>query len=183
MPPNRIASLFIFAVGTALLSNAHAHPPRSRADVPERISPNEKAKPDLSGRARVGVASFYASTFFGRTMANGIAMDPRGNNAASRTLPLGTVAKITNLETGKSAVVTIQDRGPYVKGRIVDLSPTTARKIGITRRKGISKVVVAPVAVPLPNGTVKSGIAAREPSEHHRALREARERLATTTRR
>jgi rare lipoprotein A len=94
-------------------------------------------------------------------MANGAPMDPRGNNAASRTLPLGTVAKVTNLETGKSAVVTIQDRGPYVRGRIVDLSPATAHKIGITRRQGISKVVVAPIAVPLPDGTVKRGVAAR----------------------
>jgi len=88
-------------------------------------------------------------------MANGVPMDPHGDNAASRTLPLGTIAKVTNLESGKSAVVKIEDRGPYVKGRIVDLSPTTARRIGITRRQGISRVVVAPIAVPLPDGRVK----------------------------
>jgi rare lipoprotein A len=74
-------------------------------------------------------------------------------------LPLGTTAKVTNLETGKSAVVTIQDRGPYVEGRIVDLSPATAREIGITRRQGVAKVEVAPIAVPLPSGGVKYGAA------------------------
>lgn len=121
-----------------------------------------KPRPDFSGRRRLGKASFYADRFAGRTMANGAPMDPHGDNAASRTLPLGTVAKVTNLETGKSAVVSIQDRGPYVDGRIVDLSPSTARKIGLTRRQGITRVAVAPIAVPLPNGEVKSGVAAHE---------------------
>lgn len=121
-----------------------------------------KPQPDLSGRKRHGKASFYAKMFAGRPMANGAPMDPDGNNAASRTLPLGTTAKVTNIETGKSAVVTIQDRGPYVKGRIVDLSPSTARKIGITRRKGIAKVEVAPIAVPMPDGTTKRGAASRD---------------------
>jgi rare lipoprotein A len=82
-------------------------------------------------------------------------MNPQGNNAASRTLPLGTVAKVTNLATHKSAVVTIQDRGPYVNGRIVDLSPSTARKIGITPKIGIAPVRVTPIAVPLPDGRSK----------------------------
>jgi len=98
-------------------------------------------------------------------MADGVPMDPEGDNAASRTLPLGTTAKITNLETGKTAIVTIEDRGPYVDGRLVDLSPATAAKIGITPRKGIAKVVVAPIAVPLPDGKVKVGAAASEPED------------------
>ncbi len=89
-------------------------------------------------------------------------MRPRGNNAASKTLPLGTTAKVTNLETGKSAVVVIQDRGPYVKGRIVDLSPATAHKIGISKDEGVAKVVVAPIAVPLADGSVKLGAAVTE---------------------
>ena len=80
-----------------------------------------KPTPDLSARKRVGKASFYARQFFGKTMANGAPMDPQGNNAASRTLPLGTTAKVTNVETGKTAVVRIEDRGPYVDGRVVDL--------------------------------------------------------------
>jgi rare lipoprotein A len=118
---------------------------------------------DRSGGKRFGKASFYANSFAGRKMADGTIMDPQTNNAASRTLPLGTTAKVTNLETGKSAVVTIQDRGPYAGGRIVDLSPATAQKIGITRRDGIAKVEVAPIAVPMPDGRIKLGAAASDP--------------------
>lgn len=125
----------------------------------------EAAAPDLSGRKRVGKGSFYADRFAGRPMADGMPMDPEGDNAASRTLPLGTRAKVTNVETGKTAVVTIEDRGPYVKGRVVDLSPATARQIGITPQKGVATVVVAPISVPTPDGKVKAGAAAYEPQD------------------
>jgi rare lipoprotein A len=125
-----------------------------------RVAPAAKTQPDLSGRKRVGKASFYAHKFAGKKMADGTPMSPRENNAASKTLPLGTTAIVKNLETGKSAVVTIQDRGPYIKGRIIDLSPATARKIGIERADGTAKVEVVPIAVPLPDGGVKPGAAA-----------------------
>jgi rare lipoprotein A len=118
---------------------------------------------DRTGTKRFGKASFYANFFAGKKMADGNLMDPQTNNAASRTLPLGTTAKVTNLETGKSAVVTIQDRGPYVDGRIVDLSPATAQEIGITKREGIAKVAVTPIAVPMPDGKIKLGAAANDP--------------------
>ena len=87
-------------------------------------------------------------------MADGSKMDPQGDNAASRTLPLGTTAMVTNIATGQSAVVTIEDRGPYVKGRIVDLSPSTAQKIGITQDNGIARVKVAPISVPGQSGSL-----------------------------
>jgi len=92
--------------------------------------------------------------------ADGTLMDPNADNAASKTLPLGTTAKVTNVETGQSAQVTIQDRGPYVKGRIIDLSPATALEIGLSRHDGIATLVVAPIEVPLPDGGVKQGAAA-----------------------
>ena len=133
------------------------------------------AKPavDRSGKKRVGKASFYADRFGGRKMADGKIFGLHDSNAASRTLPLGTTAKVTNLETGKSAVVTIQDRGPYVDGRIVDLSPGTAQSIGLSKRKGVTKVEVTPITVPLPNGGVKLGQAADDPIV---ALNERRDR-------
>jgi rare lipoprotein A len=133
-----------------------------KSPPPPELDPSVKTKPDLSGRKRLGKASFYANRFAGRKMADGTAMNPHGNNAASRTLPLGTTARVTNLETGQSATVTIQDRGPYVAGRIVDLSPSTARKIGITPKEGVAKVAVVPISVPQPSGGVKPGEAARE---------------------
>ena len=103
---------------------------------------------DRSGTRRYGKASFYASRFGGRKMANGQRFSLATNNAASRTLPLGTTAKVTNLETGKSALVTIRDRGPYVGGRIIDLSPATARLIGISKKRGLASVEVTPVSFP-----------------------------------
>jgi rare lipoprotein A len=124
-------------------------------------TPSKQRKLDHSGRKQVGKASYYARKFAGRKMADGTPMNPRDDNAASKTLPLGTTARVTNLETGRSAKVTIQDRGPYVPGRIVDLSPATAEQIGITREEGIAQVEVAPIAVPQPDGGVKGGAGAR----------------------
>ena len=132
------------------------------AEASRQATRQARLQPDLSGRKRVGQASFYAKRFAGRQMADGTKMNPQGNNVASRTLPLGTTATVTNIETGQCAVVTIQDRGPYVKGRIVDLSPRTAQKIGITRDNGLAKVQVAPIAVPLPDGSTKPGVAAHD---------------------
>jgi rare lipoprotein A len=114
---------------------------------------------DRSGRKRVGKASFYAKRFAGKKMADGHAMNPQEDGAASKTLPLGTTAKVTNLATGQSAVVTITDRGPYVPGRIVDLTPSTAAKIGIPANAGVAKVEVTPIAVPLQDGGIKAGAA------------------------
>jgi rare lipoprotein A len=138
-------------------------------------SPASASKPavDRSGKKRVGKASFYADRFGGRKMADGKIFHLHDSNAASRTLPLGTTAKVTNLETGQSAVVTIQDRGPYVDGRIVDLSPGTAQSIGLSKRKGVTQVEVTPITVPLPNGGVKLGQAADDPIV---ALNERRDR-------
>jgi len=117
---------------------------------------------DLSGHKRLGKASFYAQKFAGRKMADGTIMRPQSDNAASKTLPLGTTARVTNLETGQSTVVTIRDRGPYIQGRIVDLSPSTAKEIGIDHKNGVAKVEVAPIVVPLPDGRVKLGAAAAD---------------------
>jgi rare lipoprotein A len=124
---------------------------------PRRLSPEARPQLDRTGRKRFGKASIYAQMFAGRKMADGTRMRPASNNAASRTLPLGTTAKVTNLETGKTAVVTIHDRGPYVAGRIVDLSPATARDIGLDRRTGVTRVEVAPIVIPMPNGNTKLG--------------------------
>ena len=142
-------------VGSASNASQNAQPPVTPSAV-------ARSRLDLSGRQRVGVASFYAKMFVGREMADGAKMDPHGDNAASRTLPLGTTARVTNIDTGRSAVVTIEDRGPYVKGRIMDLSPTTAHEIGITQQSGIATVRVAPIAVPLPDGSIKRGVAAQD---------------------
>ena len=116
-----------------------------------------KPKLDRSGKKQVGEASIYSEKFANKKMADGEKMDPNGDNAAHKTLPLGTKAKVTNLETGQSTEVTIQDRGPFVKGRIIDLPPAKAEEIGLTLEEGVTKVEVAPIEVPMPDGSVKPG--------------------------
>lgn len=125
---------------------------------------SKKSGIDHSGKTRRGKASYYAKKFHGKKMADGTPMNPQSNVAASKTLPLGTKAKVTNLENGKSDVVEIRDRGPYVDGRIVDLSPKTAEKLGI-KEEGVAPVEVKPLEVPQPDGSVKLGAAASEKSE------------------
>lgn len=152
--------LSIVAIGAgACTSHYGAEANNGPQDEPRspKVTVATRPRPDLSGRTRFGDASFYARKFAGREMADGARMDPHGDTA-SETLPLGTRAKVTNIETGQSAVVTIQDRGPYVKGRIVDLSPSTAERIGITQDKGIAKVKVSPLSVPQPDGSTKPRI-------------------------
>ena len=109
---------------------------------------------------QVGKASIYSSHLQGRPMTNGEPFDVRSSSAASKTLPIGTKARVTDIQTGKSATVTIKDRGPVPKGRVVDLTPHTAHEIGITQKQGIAPVTVVPTSVP---GSVsaKAGTASR----------------------
>jgi rare lipoprotein A len=145
----RLLFLTATAAGTVAVASPARAGERAKGDTAlEREAPVARPKLDRSGQKRIGTASVYAHRFAGRKMADGTRMDPHDDNAASKTLPLGTEAKVTNLKTGRSTTVTIQDRGPYVKGRIVDLSPATADKIGITPKEGVAKVEVEPIAVP-----------------------------------
>ena len=141
-------------------STAVADPPAPAASAASA----PKKKLDHSGKVRKGKASWYGPGFVGKKMADGTPMDPHSNNAASKTLPLGTTAKVTNLQNGKSAVVEIRDRGPYVDGRIVDVSPKTANELGL-KDKGVAPVVVAPIEVPQPDGSVKLGDAVQPGAE------------------
>ena len=106
-----------------------------------------QTRTDHSGTKQRGKASYYSPKFAGKKMANGTPMNPNANVAASKTLPLGTKAKVKNLSTGKSTVVDVEDRGPYAKDRIIDLSPKAAKQVGIDK-KGVAPVEVAPVEVP-----------------------------------
>ena len=150
------AALAMAALVVASIVHAAPGAPRPRA-AGAAASAVHRARPplDTSGRRRVGKASIYANKFNGRRMADGTRMDLQDDNAASKTLPLGTTAKVTNLETGQSAVVTIRDRGPHVPGRIVDLSPATAEKVGLDKHEGVSKVAVEPLALPASAATPK----------------------------
>jgi rare lipoprotein A (peptidoglycan hydrolase) len=97
---------------------------------------------------QVGKASIYSTRLQGRTMTNGEPLNVRSDAAASKTLPIGTKAQVTNLETGKTAPITIKDRGPVPHSRIVDLTPHTANQIGLTKKEGVAPVAVVPTNVP-----------------------------------
>ena len=103
-----------------------ARVPRVPASSPERTA--EVARP---GRTETGYASWYGDPYHGRRAANGEIYDKHQLTAAHLTLPFDTVVKVVNLENGRSVVVRINDRGPFVKGRIIDLSQEAARQIAM----------------------------------------------------
>lgn len=83
-----------------------------------------------------GWASYYKS---GKVTANGERFNPHGLTAAHRSLPFGTKVKVSNPRTGRSVVVRINDRGPFIKGRVIDLSLGAAKVIGL-HKSGVAKV-------------------------------------------
>lgn len=98
----------------------------------------ERGKPVIE---QTGEASYYGRHFDGRRTASGERYDPGQATAAHPTLPLGTEATVTNLETGKKVEVEINDRGPHVRGRDLDLSRKAARAIGLDE-EGIAPVEI-----------------------------------------
>ncbi len=92
-----------------------------------------------------GRASWYGPGFRGRKTASGEIFDDSKFTAAHKTLPLGTIAKVTNLTNGKSVKVEINDRGPYVDGRVIDLSQAAAHALGMVNR-GVAHVKIEPVS-------------------------------------
>jgi rare lipoprotein A len=85
-----------------------------------------------------GVAAIY-SLSSGSHTASGQRLNPAGLTAAHRTLPFGTKVKVTNKKNGRSVVVTINDRGPFTRGRVIDLTPTAARELGFS---GVTRVAL-----------------------------------------
>jgi len=100
---------------------------------------------NLSGMAeaknQTGFASYYKK---GKRTASGEHFDPRGLTAAHRSLPFGTRVLITNLRNGKSVIVRINDRGPFIRSRVIDLSLGAAKVVGLTI-SGVAKVKVVPL--------------------------------------
>ncbi|WP_456342205.1 septal ring lytic transglycosylase RlpA family protein [Thermovibrio sp.] len=93
------------------------------------------------GFVQVGIASWYGPGFHGSRTASGEIYNMYKLTAAHKTLPLGTYVKVVNLENGKSVIVKVNDRGPFVEGRIIDLSYAAAKKIGMLK-KGTARVKI-----------------------------------------
>ena len=90
---------------------------------------------------QIGYASYYAHKFHGRPTASGEIYDMNGLSAAHRELPLGTVIRVTHLKNGKSIIIPVNDRGPFVKGRILDLSLGAAKKLDMVN-EGVARVKI-----------------------------------------
>jgi rare lipoprotein A (peptidoglycan hydrolase) len=118
-------------------------PPVQPAPAPSPVA----AIPNEIGPPKVTTASFYGPGLQGHVTSSGEVYNQHAMTAASRTLPIGSHAKVTNLKTGKSVVVRINDHGPFVKGRGIDLSRAAAKNIGLDHH-GVAKVKVTRIAAP-----------------------------------
>lgn len=150
---SRLAYWLLPAVLAGCLGWAQAAPPAAETGHRTKAAKHHRhAKGHHPAKRQYGKASYYGRNFAGKKMADGTPMNPNSNVAASKTLPLGTKAEVTNLETGKSTVVEIRDRGPYVKDRVIDLSPKAAEKLDM-KQEGVAPVEVTPIEIPPPRGT------------------------------
>ena len=122
-------------------AKAHGHPAR-RHQFARRHGLLPAAPDRIAGSAEIGKAAWYALE--GRRTATGERFDGTAATAAHRTLPLHSYAKVTNLANGRSVVVEINDRGPWNRGMIIDLSEHAADEIDMKRR-GVARVAVQPL--------------------------------------
>jgi rare lipoprotein A len=97
-------------------------------------------KPAAHSASLSGKASWYGPGFHGRRTASGEVFNANSMTAAHKTLPFGTRVKVTSRKTGRSVVVRINDRGPFVRGRVIDLSKASARMLGLA---GLSDVTIS----------------------------------------
>ena len=110
---------------------------------PARLSKikSKNAKNVKHKKLMIGISSYYADDFHGKLTANGEVYDMYGLTAAHKTLPINTIVRVTNLDNEKSLILRINDRGPYIKGRILDCSYGAAKKLGFLTN-GTTKVRV-----------------------------------------
>lgn len=121
-------------------------PPLVLPTVAQPIHPTAAPTPE----SHIVKASWYGPGLAGRKTTSGERFNPRALTAASKILPIGSVVKITNPENGKSVNVRINDRGPFVPGRSLDLSQRAAEKIGIIH-KGVARIKVSRSATSAPS--------------------------------
>ena len=119
----------------------------AQENTPAQQTPQLVVRP--SSFVQTGIASWYGPGFHGKRTANGEIYDQYALTAAHRSLPLGTFVLVTNLDTGKAVEVRINDRGPFINGRIIDLSFTAAKSIGVYTT-GIAPARVEVLAAPTP---------------------------------
>ena len=116
-------------------------PPAEVAPLPTEPEPAPEPEEEAGVHHESGEASYYGEELAGRPTASGEAFDPAKLTAAHRTLPLGTRLRVTNTRNGESVVVRVNDRGPFAKRRVLDLSKGAAKRIGMLR-SGTARVKI-----------------------------------------
>jgi len=131
--------------------------PNPTERVPSSADKADLAEPKLPANAKplateTGLASWYGPPYHNRRGSNGEVYNMHAMTAAHRTFPLGSIVRVTNVKTGSTALVRITDRGPFIPGRVVDLSLAAAKKVDVVR-PGIAQVKVELMESPAPPGT------------------------------
>jgi rare lipoprotein A len=129
------------AVAGLIALSAKSEARLSGSVVPPRMSPAPKEK------SETGLASWYGQEFQGNTTANGEVFDLNGLTAAHPTLPFGTTIRVTNLKNNEKIVLRVNDRGPYIARRVIDVSWAAAKRLGFVR-SGASPVRVEVMTYP-----------------------------------
>lgn len=129
----------------------------TRQPAPAEEDNADLAEPSLPADAKpimteTGLASWYGPPYHNRRGSNGEVYNMHAMTAAHRTLPLGSIVRVTNVKTGHSAVVRITDRGPFIPGRVLDLSLAAARKVDVVQ-PGVAEVRVDVMETPSPIAT------------------------------
>jgi rare lipoprotein A len=132
----RLRLLLALALAASLAACAAPRPAPPPAPTP---APAVSAPPPAPSFTQQGVASWYGQSHHGRRTASGETFDMNDMTAAHRTLPFGTVVRVTRLDNGRAVKVRINDRGPHVADRIIDLSAQAARAIGMIE-SGVASV-------------------------------------------
>ncbi|HEY6098258.1 MAG TPA: septal ring lytic transglycosylase RlpA family protein [Anaeromyxobacter sp.] len=127
------------------LAAACAHGGRREAPGGERGEARKEVRHHTASGAEVGIASFYAERFNGRRTASGARYDMNAFTCAHPSAPFGARLRVTEIESGRTVVVTVNDRGPFAHGRVVDLSLAAARALRIVER-GLAKVRIERLA-------------------------------------
>ena len=143
-----IGACFYLVIGCATTSEP---PPRQPEGYPKPYKVFGKwyqPLPDSKGFRQSGIASWYGKDFHGKKTSNGEIYNMYAMTAAHKTLPLGTYVHVYNLENGRKTQVRINDRGPFVRGRIIDLSYSAAKEIGIVG-PGTARVEVVALGTPV----------------------------------
>ena len=154
----------LFTLGLAAFAGCSAQVPASEHPAGTFSSPNIS---ETLIAPHVERASWYGPGFQGRQTSTGERFDQNALTAASTTLPLGSHVRVTNPKTGRSVVVRINDRGPYVRGRSIDLSRAAAERIGV-RQAGVAPVEVAsPTATPSAAESYQPSLASAAPAYPH----------------